>query len=63
MKEQTLIEMRNKIETLGSVVQTLAIEINHLKTLSFGTSKIVENMLGYEDAMEKLKEQAKEEND
>ena len=63
MKEQTLIEMRNKIETLGSVVQTLVMEINHLKTLSFGTSKLLEAMPNYEEAIEKLKEQAKDEND
>jgi hypothetical protein len=56
MKEQTLIEMKNKIETLGSVVQTLMIEMNHLKTLSFGTSKLIKEMPGYNEAIEKLKQ-------
>jgi hypothetical protein len=56
MKEQTLIEMKNKIETLGSVVQTLTMEMNHLKTLSFGTSKLIKEMPGYNEAIEKLKQ-------
>jgi hypothetical protein len=58
MKEQTLIEMKNKIETLGSVVQTLTMEMDHLKTLSFGTSKLIKEMPGYNEAIEKLKQDA-----
>ena len=30
-------------------------EVNHLKTLSFGNSKIIKNMPDYEEALEKLK--------
>ena len=47
--------MKNKIETLGSIAQTLMMEVNHLKTLSFGNSKIIKNMPDYEEALEKLK--------
>ena len=61
MKEQVLIQMKNRIETLESVVQTLMMEVDHLKTLSFGTSKIVKNMPDYEEAIEKLKAEATEE--
>ena len=61
MKEQTLIEMKNKIEMLGSAVQTLMIEIDHLKTLSFGNSKIIKSMPDYEEAIDKLKAEANEE--
>ena len=61
MKEQVLIQMKNKIETLGSVVQSLMMEMDRLKTLSFGTSKIVKNMPDYEEAIEKLKNKAIEE--
>jgi hypothetical protein len=61
MKEQVLIQMKNKIETLGSVVQSLMMEMDRLKTLSFGTSKIVKNMPDYEEAIEKLKAQANDE--
>ena len=58
MKEQTLLQMKNKIEALGSIVQTLMIEIENIKTLSFGTSQIIKNMPDYEEAIEKLKEEA-----
>ena len=58
MKESTLIEMRNKIETLGSIAQTLISVVYNLKTLSFGNSKIIKNMPDYEEAIEKLKEEA-----
>ena len=36
-------------------------EVDHLKTLSSGTSKIVKNMPDYEEAIEKLKAEATEE--
>ncbi len=61
MKEQVLIQMKNKIETLGTVVQTLMMEVDHLKTLSFGSSKIIKAMPDYEEAINKLKEEATEE--
>ena len=61
MKEQVLVQMKNKIETLGSVVQTLMIEVDRIKTLSFGNSKIIKSMPDYEEAINKLKEEAAEE--
>ena len=60
MKESKLIEMKNKIETLGSVVQTLMLELDHVKTLSFGNSKVIKSMPDYEEAIEKLKAQVTE---
>ena len=61
MKESKIIEIKNKVETLGSVVQALLTEINNLKTLAFGNSKVIKNMPDYEEAIEKLKEEAKTE--
>ena len=61
MKESKLIEMKNKIETLGSVVQTLVLELDRVKTLSFGNSKVIKSMPDYEEAIEKLKKEAAEE--
>tara|TARA_B100001093_G_scaffold512400_1_gene582175 strand:+ start:760 stop:996 length:237 start_codon:yes stop_codon:yes gene_type:complete len=61
MKESKIIEIKNKVETLGSVVQTLLTEVNNLKTLSFGNSKVIQNMPDYNEAIEKLKEEAKAE--
>lgn len=60
MKESKLIEMKNKIETLGSVVQTLMLELDRVKTLSFGNSKVIKAMPDYEEAIEKLKTQVTE---
>lgn len=57
MKENTLIEMKNKIEVLGSIVQTIMTEMDHLKTLSFGTNKLIKEMPGYNEAIEKLKQE------
>ena len=61
MKEQTIIQMKNKIETLGSVVQTLMVEINQLKTLAFGNNKVIKNLPDYDSIIEKLTEEAKSE--
>lgn len=61
MKETTLIEMKNKIETLGSITQSLLIEVQNLRTLSFGNSKLLKAMPSYEEAIEKLKAEAAEE--
>ncbi len=55
MKEQTLLEMKNKIESLTRIIQHLINEITHLRELSVGTLETVKLMDGYEDAIEKLK--------
>jgi len=60
MKENKLIEMRNRVETLGSVANQLIIEINNIKQLSIGTLETVKLMPGYDEAIEKLKEKARE---
>jgi hypothetical protein len=60
MKESKLIEMQRKIEVLGSITQGLMKEVDHLKTLSFGNSKIIKDLPGYEEAIEKLKKEMAE---
>ena len=56
MKESKLIEMQNKVETLGKVAQKLMIEMLQVTQLSVGTLETIKNMEGYEQAIEKLKE-------
>ena len=56
MKEQTLIELKNKVETLGQVTQYLMQETKQLKDLAIGTLETIKLMNGYEEAIEKLKE-------
>ena len=60
MKEQTLLEMKNKIETLGMINQKVILELNTLTTIALGTLETVKNMPGYDKAIEILKEQAVE---
>jgi len=60
MKESTLLEMKNKIEAMGRVIQMLLDEINNIRTLSVGTLETIKHMPGYEDALGKLKEKTKQ---
>ena len=56
MKEQTLLEMKNKIESLTNVIQHLIKESMHLRELSVGTLETIKLMPEYDQAIEKLKE-------
>jgi fatty acid-binding protein DegV len=56
MKESKLLEMKNKVESLTRVN-----EIRNLTDLSIGTLEAVKKMPGYEEALEKLKEDLKKE--
>jgi len=58
MKEQTLLEMKNKIETLGLINQRLISELNQTATIALGVLETIKNMPGYDKAIEKVKEQA-----
>ena len=59
MKESKLIEMRNKIETMGAAMNRIVQELTHLKDLSVGTMELVKKLPGYDKALDKLKEQYK----
>ena len=61
MKEQTLIEIKNKVETLGKVNNYLMSEVAQLKDLAIGTLETIKQMEGYEQAIEDLKKKMAEE--
>ena len=61
MREQTIIEMKNKIESLTRVMQGLINEINSIKDFSIGTIETLQLMPGYDKAIEKLKKRVSEE--
>ena len=63
MKEHTLIEMKNKVQSLTNVVQHLYTEIEYLRTVSFGTLETMKHMSEYEDALGKVKNKVKETSD
>jgi len=60
MKEQKLIEMKNKIETLGMINQKLIGELNQTATIALGVLETIKHMPGYDKAIEKVKKQAAE---
>ena len=59
MKEQTLIEMKNKLDAIIRVLQTVMDEQQHLTNLSVGISQAIKLMPGYDDAIKQLTEKAK----
>ena len=62
MKEQSLIEMKNKIESLTRVIKYLMEEIEYLRTVSFGTLETMKHMSDYDNALGKVKDKVKETN-
>ena len=61
MKENTLLEMKNKIEAQSRVIQALIHEITHMRELSVGTLETLKPMPGYDKAIEDLKNNMAEE--
>ena len=60
MKEQTLLEMKNKIEATTRVLQQVINEITHLRELGVGTLETLKLMPGYQDAIDQLKKKMEE---
>jgi hypothetical protein len=60
MKEQTLIEMKNKVDALIRVLQQVMNEQQHLTALAAGTMQTIKLMPGYDEAIKQLTEKAKE---
>mgnify|MGYP001446521746 FL=1 len=57
MKEAKLIEMRNKVESLGAALNKVIQELTNLRDLSIGTMQLVKKFPDYEKAIEKLKKE------
>ena len=55
MKEQTILEMKNKIEVLGKNVQALIAQNGHLTELAIGTLETIKLMPDYKEAIEALR--------
>jgi len=56
MKEQTLLEMKNKVEATTRVIQQMIQELSHLRELGVGTLETLKLMPDYEAAIELLKQ-------
>ena len=61
MKENTLIEMKNKVDAQTRVLQQIINEIMHLRELSVGTLETIKLMPDYEDAIKALQKKMEEE--
>jgi hypothetical protein len=61
MKEQTLVEMKNKVEALVRVLQQVMNEQQHITTLASGTFETIKLMPGYDEAIKIMTERAMEE--
>jgi len=61
MKEQSLIEMKNKVDAMVRVLQQIMNEQQHLTTLAAGTLETLKLMPGYDEAIKMLTDKAKEE--
>ena len=61
MKENTLLEMKNKLDAMTRVMQQVINEIAHLRELGVGTLETVKLLPGYEDAINELKKKMEEE--
>lgn len=61
MKEQTLIEMKNKVDALIRVLQQVMEEQQHLTVLAAGTLETIKLMPGYDNAIKAMTDRAKEE--
>ena len=57
MKEAKLIEMRNKVESLGTALNKVIQELTNLRDLSIGTMQLVKKFPDYEKAIEELKKE------
>ena len=55
MKESKLIEMSNKVDTIGAALNRIIQELNNLKDLSIGTMELMKCLPDYEKALKKLK--------
>ena len=63
MKESSLLQMKNKIDTLGSVIERLIQETEMLKTLVMGDHAVIKELKEFPDIIEKMKQDnGKEEN-
>jgi len=56
MKEKTLIQLQKKVQSLEGIVRALLGQIQGMKDISIGTLETLKRMDGYEEALNKLKE-------
>ena len=61
MKEETLIQIKNKVERLEQTMQQVIQELYNLKNLSVGTLETIKRMPDYQEAIDDLKKDSEKE--
>ncbi len=61
MKESTLNLMKKQLNDNTKIIQQMTHELFHLRELTVGTMELIKKFEGYEDALERLKEEINEE--
>ena len=61
MKEETLIQIKNKVERLEKTMQQVIQELYNLKNLSVGTLETLKRIPKYEKALDQLKKDSEQE--
>jgi coenzyme F420-reducing hydrogenase delta subunit len=60
MKEQTLVEMKNKIDALTRVLQQIIYDQDNLRVLAIGAMETIKLMPGYDEAIKQITERTVE---
>ena len=60
MKENKLIEMKNKVDAMARVMQQLITEIQFTREVAVGSLETIKKMPGYDEALEQLKNEVTE---
>ena len=58
MKEETLVQIKNKVERLEQTMQQVIQELYNLKNLSIGTLETIKRMPQYDKALDNLKKES-----
>ena len=61
MKEETLIQIKNKVERLEKTMQQVIQELYNLKNLSVGTLETLKRMPKYDKALDQIKKDSEQE--
>lgn len=59
MSTLTRKQLESRVETLGAIIDKLISEMSNLKDLAIGTMTLVKELPGYEDALQKMKDDLK----
>ena len=60
MKENKLIEMKNKVDAMARVMQQLITEIQFTREVAVGSLETIKKMPGYDEALKQLKNEVTE---